>query len=486
MLNRFFSGFLRTSIFVILSAFCLPAFSGDFTMQVAGNDYLSTQGFDVMLYDNAFHPVFVDEKNTAMQMILHGERIATNGDVRLMPTPEQWDLVAKLKGRHADKEHNRLSADLSFASYQVDYRLEVAAEPGGIRVSVNLDKPLPDKLAGRAGFNLEFLPSIYMDKTYAVDDRIFGIFPRSPQEQMHKVALSADDPKKLPYQEQWDEEKGYTQPLPIVSGNTILFAPEDRLHSISITSETAPLSLFDGRNRAQNGWFVLRTLIPSGKTEGAIVWHIRPNVIPNWTRPPMVAHSQVGYGPKASKIAIIELDPKFDAPKTAKVLRLTEDGTYKQVFEGPISEPTPWLRYTYAKFDFSSVKDQGLYAIEYAGCSHRSVSHCGRRLQQGLAVFARWISRGGNGSCLCARGISLVARGFASRRRAPGAAKHASLRRSMDGSKDRFAFPARRAYSGAERGRVVRRGRLRYPRGKPIRGHRESCAGVQRVRPEVG
>ena len=47
----------------------------------------------------------------------------------------------------------------------------------------------------------------------------------------------------------------------------------------------------DGRNRAQNGWFVLRTLIPSGKTQDAIVWHIRPDVIPNWTRPPVVAHS---------------------------------------------------------------------------------------------------------------------------------------------------------------------------------------------------
>jgi len=70
-------------------ASCLPAFSADFTMQVVANDYLSTQGFDVMLYDNTFHPVFVDEKNTALQMILHGERIATDGDVRLMPTPEQ-------------------------------------------------------------------------------------------------------------------------------------------------------------------------------------------------------------------------------------------------------------------------------------------------------------------------------------------------------------------------------------------------------------
>ena len=49
-----------------------------------------------------------------MEMILHGQRIATNGDVRLVPTPEQWDKVAQLKGRQADKENNRLSAQLSF------------------------------------------------------------------------------------------------------------------------------------------------------------------------------------------------------------------------------------------------------------------------------------------------------------------------------------------------------------------------------------
>jgi hypothetical protein len=347
--------------------FSLPMVSSDFAMQVTDRGYLNTQGFSVMLYDSTFHPIFVDEKNTAMQMILYGERIATNGDVRLMPTPEQWDLVAKFKGRHADKEHNRLSAELSFPSYQMDYRLEVAAEPGGVRVSVNLDKPLPEKLAGRAGFNLEFLPSVYVGKTYAVDGGAFGVFPRSPQDAMQKVLPSADDPKKLAYQQEWDEAKGYTQPLPLTTGNSITFAPEDALHRISITSETGPLALYDGRNRAQNGWFVLRTLIPSGKTEGAVVWHIRPNVIPNWTRPPMVAHSQAGYAPNFPKVAVIELDPKFDAPKTAKVLRLAEDGSYKQVFEGPISGLTPWLRYSYAKFDFSAVKDPGLYAIEYAG-----------------------------------------------------------------------------------------------------------------------
>ncbi len=113
------------------------------------------------------------------------------------------------------------------------------------------------------------------------------------------------------------------------------------------------MSLYDGRDRAQNGWFVLRTLVPSGKTQGAVVWHIHPNLIPNWTRPPMIAHSQAGYAPDFPKVAVLELDPDYDAPKTAKVLRLEPDGSYKQVFEGPITEPTPWLRYRYAKFDFS-------------------------------------------------------------------------------------------------------------------------------------
>src|SRR5208283_4625973 len=77
----------------------LPLLSSDFAMQVTDSGYLNTQGFSVMLYDSIYHPIFVDQKNTAMEMILHGERIATNGDVRLMPTPEQWDLVAQLKGR---------------------------------------------------------------------------------------------------------------------------------------------------------------------------------------------------------------------------------------------------------------------------------------------------------------------------------------------------------------------------------------------------
>jgi hypothetical protein len=354
-------------VYVLLVLISGPGlFGADIAVKVNDKNYLDTQGFSIFLYDSTYHPVFVDQKNTALEVILHGQRIATNGDVRLMPTPEQWDVVATLKGRQADKANNRLTADLAFPTFDLSYTLEVAAEPGGVKVSINLDKPLPQKLAGRAGFNLEFLPSIYMGKAYLVDGTKAGIFPRTPNDPMTKVLPLPDEPKKAYYLEDWDRAKGYTQPLPFAEGKSITLGIDDALARINVVSDTGDLMLFDGRDRAPNGWFVLRSLIPSGKTTGAIVWHIRPDVIPNWTRPPMIAHSQVGYAPGFSKVAVLELDPKYNGPKTAKVLRLMEDGSYKQVFEGPITPSTPWLRYAYSKFDFTSVKDPGLYVIEYA------------------------------------------------------------------------------------------------------------------------
>jgi len=346
---------------------CLAASGADLAMKVTDGGYLDAPGVSVMLYDDNYSPVFFDQKDAAMQIILHGERIATNGSVRLLPTPEQWDVIPHLTARHVDKEHGRLTADASYPAYHFYYHVVVAAEPGGVRVSVNLDTPLPQSLAGRAGFNLELLPSIYMDETYAIDGKEFGVFPRSPEARMAVVAPKPADPKGPWYVEQWHAAKGYTQPLPFATGRSITMAAEDPLDRISVTSDSGPLLLYDGRNEAQNGWYVLRTLIPPGKTTGAVVWHIRPGYIPGWTRPPMIAHSQAGYATDFPKVAVIELDPRFKAPATAAVLRLSDDGTYRKVFEGPISTPRPWLRYHYARFDFSPIREPGLYVIEYAG-----------------------------------------------------------------------------------------------------------------------
>lgn len=346
---------------------CVTALGAALTMKVTDSGYLDAPGVSIMLYDDNYSPIFFDQKDAALQIILHDRRIATNGSVRLLPTPEQWDPIPHLITRQADKTHDRLTATESYPEYHLYYHVVVAAEPGGVRVSVDLDKPLPQTLVGRAGFNLELLPSLYMDKAYSVDGRTFGVFPRSPEDRMTVAAPEAGDPKSLWYVEQWHAAKGYTQPLPFATGRSMTLAVEDPLDRISVTSETGPLLLYDGRDEAQNGWYVLRTLIPAGRTAGAVVWHIRPSYVPHWTRPPMIAHSQAGYAATLPKVAVIELDPRFKAPRTATVLRLSDDGSYRKVFTGPVSTPMPWLRYDYAQFDFSPVREPGLYAIEYAG-----------------------------------------------------------------------------------------------------------------------
>jgi endoglucanase len=115
-------------VFLLLALTSGPSlFSADFAMRVTDKNYLDTQGFSVFLYDSRYHPVFVDQKNTAMEIILHGQRIATNGDVRLMPTPEQWDLVATLKGREADKTNSRLTTNLAFPT--CTGRLHLLSQP---------------------------------------------------------------------------------------------------------------------------------------------------------------------------------------------------------------------------------------------------------------------------------------------------------------------------------------------------------------------
>ena len=112
---------------------------------------------------------------------------------------------------------------------------------------------------------------------------------------------------------------------------------------------------------------MVRTLIPSGKTGDVVVWHLQPYVVAGWIRRPVIGYNQVGYTPGREKVAVIELDPLFDAAKKARVLRLTPRGEWLEAFSGEVRRWGKWMRYEYASFDFSAVRDPGMYAIEYAG-----------------------------------------------------------------------------------------------------------------------
>lgn len=86
-----------------------------------------------------------------------------------------------------------------------------------------------------------------------------------------------------------------------------MLAPEDTERRVSIQSASTPLELYDGRGKAQNGWFVVRSKIPANKTGVVIEWKIDAATVKNWIRKPMIAHSQVGYHSAQKKVAVIEL-----------------------------------------------------------------------------------------------------------------------------------------------------------------------------------
>jgi len=69
-------------------------FGSDLAMKVTDKNYLGTQGFSVFSLRQHLPSGFVDQKNTAMEIILHGQRIGTNGDVAPDANARAVDLVA--------------------------------------------------------------------------------------------------------------------------------------------------------------------------------------------------------------------------------------------------------------------------------------------------------------------------------------------------------------------------------------------------------
>ncbi|RZM37640.1 MAG: glycosyl hydrolase [Sphingomonas sp.] len=328
-----------------LCAFSSAIYAQSLTISPA--ETLETQGLSVIVDQNQFSPIFFDEKNAGIQIVLHGDRIATDGAVRLDNTPEQWARVPAFISRTRGTEPNQLVVRSAYKDAKLDYSVKVTAEGDGFRIAVDLDRPLPAELVGKAGFNLDFLPTAYFGKTYLMDAAP-GLFPRHPTGPMAK--------------------DGSGDPLPLASGGTsITLAPEDPMTRVTITSDRGPLALYDARARAQNGWFVVRSMIAAGARDNAVVWHVRPNVVKNWTRQPVVSFNQAGYTPARPKVALIELDPNFKAPAEAELVKLTADGQQQSVLRARTQPRGHWTRYDYAAFDFSSVREPGIYAISYAG-----------------------------------------------------------------------------------------------------------------------
>lgn len=336
------------------TALPLPASAADLELNEAS--YYETSGVNWLVFSNWYDGLFADAKISGVELIQQGERTATNGDVRLSPTPGQWDPIGRLVSRNVDEKTGIVEAVLEYPEH--DFRYVLRTEPVGdkLRLSINIDKPLPAALAGKAGFNLEFLPSAYFHRSYMADGRP-NQFP------LHPASAMALTPERNPASGRSDGPGA--EPLPMAQGKVFVLAPEDPARRVTIAASEGEIRLFDGRNQAQNGWFVLRSLIPSGRTGKVIDWTLDAHSVPGWTRAPVITHSQLGYAPAAAKVATIELDRNDSRIHTARLLRVQPDGTTTAVKSGQPKRWGDYLRYRYLSFDFSDVREPGLYQLEY-------------------------------------------------------------------------------------------------------------------------
>lgn len=327
-------------------------FGAENALVLNDREYFECRGLNILVFSNWYNANFGDSKMSGVEIIQHGVRTATNGDIRLGPTPAQWDPLPEFVERKVFREQNRIEAFLRYPAYDFEYTIRVDARGKEALLTVVLPKPLPHELEGHAGLNVEFLPPAYFEKTYLMDGKP-GLFPLYPSGPMVR------------------KESGSVEPGPLASGTSLVLAPEDAERRVAINAGSGRLLLYDGRNTAQNGWYVVRSIIPAGKTGPVIEWTLDINTIPGWTRPPVIAHSQVGYHPNQKKIVVIELG-RYDTPLPgARLLFLRQDGELAEVYRGELRRWGTYLRYVYYCFDFSSVTIPGVYVIEYGAVRSR-------------------------------------------------------------------------------------------------------------------
>lgn len=353
-------------IFILAAMIILPLIASAQNLHLNKLGYFEERGINVLVYSNNYGGGFCDEKLAGIEIIQRGERIATGGGIRLMNTPEQWDIYPDLKARNLGDD--RIDLELVYKQYDnFTTFVSVAPKGKGFSITVNIDKPVPEFLEGKAGLNLEFFPATFFGHTYMMDGSV-AVLPHYPAGETHMRPVSEKVTQF--YGLTTFDDRGRNEfivPEPMAQGHTLVLAPECDDLRVKITSE-AEINLFDGRNLSQNGTFVVRSLIPVGKTGKVLEWYVEPYYDAAWVRKPNVGFSQVGYTPAQKKVAVVELDKNDNVAHSAKIWKYDAEGGKKVVLEPIVTE---WgvfnNRYNYARFDFSQITEPGLYAIEYDG-----------------------------------------------------------------------------------------------------------------------
>jgi hypothetical protein len=341
MKNRSVSVLSLIVVLIALLAACNQNPSGQ-KMVVNKQEYLTKPGLTVL----AFHDYYPVGRQGGIEIIQHGERIASNGFIRMQPVSGKRMPDPLGASRVIDSVNQVIKSVVSYEDFGFKYAVRIWPEGNSIRLAVDLDKPLPAEWENKLSFEIEFFPPLYLGKSWQIGES-FGYIPKQTLGQKFRDA------------------DGTYRPIPMGNGNKFTLAAEDPLRKIVIESPKAELIVTDNRSTGYGNWIYVKSQVPGGVSENAIEWTITPNVIPGWTRDPVIAVSQIGYHPDQRKRVILELDPQTERLEEARLLKITGDNNREEV---KAEVPEKWgnfLCYEYAIFDFSEVKEPGMYMVTY-------------------------------------------------------------------------------------------------------------------------
>ena len=103
------------------------------TMKMNDLDYFEARGTNVLVYNNLYNGGFYDEKFAGLEIIQRGERICTGGGVRLMNTPEQWDIFGEITAREVNHADSSVEVEMTYRDYDFAPRLRVTPKDKGRR-----------------------------------------------------------------------------------------------------------------------------------------------------------------------------------------------------------------------------------------------------------------------------------------------------------------------------------------------------------------
>jgi hypothetical protein len=333
--------FFNLLVLVILVVGCIKK-SNDRDWNINDQEYLETQGFNVLV----FHDYYPEGDQGGIEFIQHGERTAANGFINVA-LPEGKSFPRPVKAtRTVDKGKKEIRATVTTPGYNFNYTIRIWPEKSSVHLAVDLEKPIPPEWKDKVTFDLQLFPVTYQGKSYHLGEK-FGLIP-----------VEGLDPMI-------SDSYGVFKPEPLAQGPKLLIAPEDPLSKIQFEQVNGTLSLIDDRNNSLGGWIIIRSVIPPAVTQGALEWVITPNLLPGWVRNPVISLSQVGFHPEQVKQAVIELDAHSDKIDKAILRIMDNDGNTREIKSGIPRDWGKFLRYKYAIFDFSEVKEPGLYTLSY-------------------------------------------------------------------------------------------------------------------------